>query len=40
MLKWIGIAFIAIIVYMIATDNMGGAQKATKNYNKIMRGGA
>jgi len=39
MLKWIGIAFIVAVVYMIATGNMGGAQKATKNYNEVMRGG-
>ena len=39
MLKWIGIAFVAIIVIMIATGNMGGAKDATNNYGKVMRGG-
>jgi len=40
MIKWIGIAFVVAVVYMIVTGNMGGAQKATKNYSEIMRGGA
>ncbi len=39
MLKWIGIIFVAILIYMIATGNMGGAKKATQNYSDVMRGG-
>jgi hypothetical protein len=39
MVKWIGIAFVAIIAIMIATGNMGGSRDATNNYGKIMRGG-
>ncbi len=38
MLKWIAIAFIGAIIFMIATGNMGGSKKATTNYNKVMRG--
>jgi hypothetical protein len=38
MLKWIAIAFVGAIVFMIATGNMGGSSKATKNYNHVMRG--
>jgi hypothetical protein len=40
MLKYIGIALIAGVIYMIATGNMGGAKKATGNYTSVMRGGA
>lgn len=39
MLKWIAIAFIGAIIFMIATGNMGGAKKATGNYSSVMRGG-
>jgi len=39
MVKWIGIAFVAIIAIMIATGNMGGSRDATNNYGKVMRGG-
>jgi len=39
MVKWIGIAFVVIIVGMIATGNMGGSRDATNNYGKVMRGG-
>ena len=38
MLKYIAIAFVAVVVYMIATGNMGGAKKATQNYSEVMRG--
>lgn len=38
MLKWIGIAFVVVIVAMIATGNMGGAKNATGNYVKVMKG--
>jgi hypothetical protein len=38
MLKWIGIAFVGVIVFMIATGNMGGAQSATKNYVDVRSG--
>ena len=40
MLKWIGIIFVGVVVYMIATGNMGGAKKATQNYADVMRGTA
>ena len=40
MFKWIAIAFVAAIGYMIATGNMGGAKKATQNYVDVQRGGA
>jgi heme A synthase len=39
MLKWIAIIFVGAMIFMIATGNMGGAKKATKNYNTVMRGG-
>ena len=32
MFKWIGIALIAGVIYMISTGNMGGSRDATKNY--------
>jgi len=38
-MKWIVILFVAGIVYMIATGNMGGAKNATQNYADVMRGG-
>ena len=38
MLKWIAIIAVGGLVFMIATGNMGGAKKATTNYNKVMRG--
>jgi hypothetical protein len=40
MIKWIAIALVAGVIYMIATGNMGGAKKATQNYADVMRGGA
>ncbi len=39
MLKWLFIGIVGILVYMIATGNMGGSKKATKNYAEVMRGG-
>lgn len=38
MFKWIAIVFICVIVYMIATGNMGGAKDATQNYVDVKRG--
>ncbi len=40
MIKWLAIALVAGVIYMIATGNMGGAKKATGNYTSVMRGGA
>lgn len=37
-MKWVILGFIAIIVVLIATDQMGGAREAAANYGKIMRG--
>lgn len=39
MLKWIGIAIVAVIIYMIATGNMGGTRDATSNYAKVRQAG-
>jgi len=36
--KWIGIAFVAFILIMIATGNMGGSKDATQNYHSVMTG--
>jgi hypothetical protein len=38
MFKWILIAFIGAIAYMIATGNMGGAKNATQNYVDVRAG--
>ena len=38
MFKWIGIAFVGAIIYMIATGNMGGAKQATQNYVDVQTG--
>ncbi len=38
MLKWGVILVVGIIVYMITIGDMGGAKKATNNYQKVMRG--
>ena len=32
MIKWLAILFVAGIIYMVSTGNMGGAKKATQNY--------
>ncbi len=40
MFKWILILFIIGVVYMILTNNMGGAKKATQNYVDVQRGTA
>ncbi len=37
-MKWIGIAAVVVIGYMIATGNMGGTKEATQNYADVMRG--
>jgi hypothetical protein len=39
MFKWIGIAIIIGVIYMIATGNMGGAKDATANYLEVKRTG-
>jgi hypothetical protein len=38
-MKWVIIIFVAVIGYMIATGNMGGAKKATQNYADVMTTG-
>lgn len=38
MFKWILIAIVVAIGYMIATGNMGGAKDATQNYVDVKRG--
>lgn len=38
MIKWIAIAFVAAIVWAIATGNMGGAKSATQNYVDVRSG--
>ncbi len=38
MMKWIAIAFVAAIIFAIATGNMGGAKKATQNYTDVRTG--
>ena len=40
MIKWIGIIFVGIIIYMIATGNMGGSKHATNNYSKVKTTGS
>lgn len=37
-MKWVLLIFAAAIAIAIYTDNMGGAQDAASNYNKILRG--
>jgi hypothetical protein len=37
--KYVGIAFVVIILVMIATGNMGGSKEATGNYRSVMTGG-
>lgn len=37
-MKWILIAIAIAVTIAIITDNMGGAQNATANYNKILSG--
>lgn len=36
--KLIFFGFIGWVIYMIVTGNMGGAQDATANYNKVLQG--
>lgn len=38
MFKWILIAFVAAIAYMVYTGNMGGAKEATQNYVDVRSG--
>ena len=38
MLKFIGLLFVAGVIYMIATGNMGGAKKATQNFADVRSG--
>jgi hypothetical protein len=40
MFKWVGLVFVGAIIFAIATGNLGGAKKATGNYQSIMTGGA
>ena len=35
-MKWFLIIVAAGVIFSIITDNMGGAQKATSNYNKLL----
>lgn len=37
-MKWLIFIFIIVIAVAIGTGYMGGAQKATGNYNKVMTG--
>ena len=37
-MKWVIIAIVVVIGYMIVTGNMGGSKKATQNYADVMRG--
>jgi len=39
-MKFVIIAVVVVIGYMVATQNMGGAKKATGNYMQVMHGGA
>lgn len=37
-MKWFILILVLAITYAIITGNMGGAQKATQNYNKLLTG--
>lgn len=37
-MKWFILVLVLAVTYAIITDNMGGAQKATANYNKLLTG--
>lgn len=37
-MKWALMAFVALIIYAIATGYMGGAKDAAANYNKLLTG--
>jgi heme A synthase len=36
-MKWVAILIAVAIIIMIATGNMGGANKAATNYSNVMR---
>ena len=38
MVKWIAIAFVGVIIWTIATGNMGGAKSPTQNYVDVRSG--
>jgi hypothetical protein len=38
-MKYIGIGLAALLAVLIATDNMGGARNATKNYIDVRKNG-
>ena len=38
-MKWVAIAAVVIIGFMIINGNMGGAKEATNNYVKVRGGG-
>ena len=37
-MKWVILAIVIVIGFMIVTGNMGGASNATNNYGSVMRG--
>jgi hypothetical protein len=37
-MKWIALIFVAGIIYMIATGNMGGGKNAGQNYQEVRSG--
>ncbi len=37
-MKWVVIAAVVVIGYMIVSGNMGGSNKATQNYADVMSG--
>ena len=36
-MKWVIIAVVVVIGFMILTGNMGGSKEATQNYADVMR---
>jgi hypothetical protein len=36
--KWIGVAFVALVVLAVVTGYTGGAKDATANYHKVLTG--
>ena len=37
-MRWVIIAVVVVIGYMVITGNMGGSKQATQNYADVMRG--
>ena len=37
-MKWFILILVLVVTYAIITGNMGGAHKATENYNKLLSG--